>query len=335
MAPKAKAKAKAKAAPADPVFSEDSASENGEDSGDISLNDPPTSIDPYSVLSVPSTATADEIKTAYRKLALKHHPDKVTPSERDSAHQKFQEIAFAYAILSDERRRKRYDATGNTAESANVDDADFNWTEFFRDMSAQVVSGQLIDQIKREYQGTEEERLDVLAAYEDSEGDLDAVFESVMCSEVLDDEERFRKIIDQAIAQGEVEGYVKYTKEAKKTREKRRARAKDEEKEAMQLAEELGVRDKLFGKGDGSKADAGKKSTKTKSKGDTDTDTDGLMALIQQRQKSRAQNFFDDLEAKYGGEPAKRGAGKRKVVDEPPDEAFLKNAKKGKKGGKA
>lgn len=330
-------KSKSKAAPVDPVFSEDSASENGEGSEDITLGDPPTTIDPYSVLSVPPTATADEIKTAYRKLALKHHPDKVSASERDSANQKFQEIAFAYAILSDERRRKRYDATGNTAESVNVDDEDFNWMEFFRDMSAQVVSGQLIEQVKREYQGTEEERLNVLAAYEDSEGDMDAVFESVMCSEVLVDEERFRKIIDDAIAAEEVQAYAKYTKEGKKAREKRRARARDEETEAMQLAEELGVRDKLFGNGHNTKDDADKKSTKKKGKGNGDGDTDGLMALIQQRQKSRAQNFFDDLEAKYGRGPAKNGSGsgKRKVVDEPPEEAFQKNAKKGKRRVKA
>lgn len=328
-------KSKSKAASTDPVFSEDEASQNGEGNEDINLSEPPTTIDPYSVLSVSSTATANEIKTAYRKLALKHHPDKVSPADRDSAHQKFQEIAFAYAILSDERRRKRYDATGNTAESANVDDDDFNWTEFFRDMSAQVVSGELIEQVKREYQGSEEERGDVLAAYEDSEGDLDAVFEHVMCSEVLVDEERFRKIIDDAIATAEVQAYAKYTKEGKKTREKRRARAKDEEQEAMELADELGVRDKLFG--NGAKEDAAKKSRKKKTKGadaSGDGDTGGLMALIQQRQKSRAQNFFDDLEVKYGGGAAKKG-GKRKGEDEPPEEAFQKNAKKSRKGVKA
>ena len=48
--------------------------------------------------------------------------------------------------------------------------------------------------------------------------------------------------------------------------------------------------------------------------------------------KDRAQNFFDDLEAKYGGGSKK---GKRKAMEEPPEEAFQKNAKKGKKGVKA
>ncbi|KAK5060212.1 hypothetical protein LTR84_010097 [Exophiala bonariae] len=331
-------KTKTKAAPVDPVFSSDSEPEAGSANEEIDISEPPTTINPYSVLSVPSTATQEEIKTAYRKLALKHHPDKVSPSERDSAHKKFQEIAFAYAILSDERRRKRYDVTGNTAESANVDDDDFNWTDFFREMSAQVVSGELIDQVKRGYQGTEEEKDDVLAAYEDSQGDLDAVFERVMCSEVLVDEERFRKIIDAAIAANEVEAYAKYTKEGKKKREKRRARAKNEEQEAMELAEELGIKDKLFGGGKGSNGADTKSpgSKKKKPAKDADGDTSGLMALIQQRQKSRAANFFDDLEAKYGGGGGKKnGANKRKVEDEPPEKAFLKNAKKGRKAGRA
>lgn len=287
---------------------------------DLSVSDPPT-IDPYAVLNLPKTATSEEVKSAYRKLALKHHPDKARLEDRETAHKSFQEIAFAYAILSDERRRKRYDATGNTAESANIDDDDFDWADFFREQSANVVRGEMIDQVKKEYQGSEEERGDILEAYEDGEGDMDAVFERVMCSEVLVDEERFRKIIDDAIALGEVTSYDRYTKETRRTREKRKAEAKREEAEARQLAQELGVEDKLFGK---------KTSSKKPKTGEDDNDA--LKALIQQRQQNRAQNFFDNLEAKYGGGQKQS---KRKVMDEPPEEAFQKNAKKGKKGRRA
>jgi len=303
-----------------PQPEEDLAPQESEDSGeeDLVVSDPPT-IDPYEVLQLSRTASADEVKSTYRKLALKHHPDKARPGDRESAHKAFQEIAFAYAILSDERRRKRYDATGNTAESANIDDDDFNWVDFFREQSENVVGGEMIEQVKKEYQGTEEEQDDVLAAYEQGEGNMDAVFESVMCSEVLVDEERFRKIIDDAIAQGEVECYNRYTKESKKARDKRKVNARKEEAEALELARELGVEDKLFGK-------KGAGSKRTKKGGD---DTDALKALIQQRQQGRAENFFDDLEAKYGGGPKK---GKRKTMDEPPEEAFQKNAKKGKRG---
>ncbi|OCT44300.1 putative J domain-containing protein [Cladophialophora carrionii] len=310
-------KAKSKSQPeVKPAAQEDGANREEE----LAVDDPPT-IDPYQVLHVPTSATPDEIKSAYRKLALKHHPDKARVEDRETAHKTFQEIAFAYAILSDERRHKRYDATGNTAESANFDDDDFNWVDFFREQSENVVRGEMIEQVKKEYQGSDEERDDVLAAYEQNEGDMDAVFESVMCSEVLADEERFRNIIKDAIARGEVEAYDRFTKESKKSREKRKTNAEKEEAEAMELARELGVEDKLFGK-----RETGKRSKKGEG------DDNALKALIQQRQQSRAQNFFDDLEAKYGAGPKK---GKRKDMDEPPEEAFQKHSKKGRKTAKA
>lgn len=311
---------KAKSKP-QPVYNSEQRDSVDVEEEDLSVTEPPT-VDPYNVLQVSQTATSDEVKSAYRKLALKHHPDKAASGDRESAHKKFQEIAFAYAILSDERRRKRYDATGNTAESANLEDDDFNWVEFFREQTAAMVNADMIEQVKREYQGSEEEREDVLEAYEEGQGDMDAVFESVMCSEVLVDEYRFRQIIDEAIDKGDVQVYEKYAKEGKKSRARRRANAKQEEEEAREYARELGLEDKLFGKKDATKKKAKK----------AEDDTEGLQALIQQRQQSRAQNFFDDLEAKYGGAAKK---GKRKTMDEPSEEAFQNNAKKAKKSAKS
>ncbi|KPI38355.1 putative J domain-containing protein [Cyphellophora attinorum] len=277
----------------------------------IELEEPPTSINPYEVLGLEKTATADNVKSAYRKAALKHHPDKAAESDKAAAHLKFQEIALAYAILSDERRRKRYDTTGNTSESLDLEDDDFNWTDFFREQSAAMVDGAMIDKIKKDYQGSEEERDDILQAYEEAEGDMDAIYEQVMCSSVLDDDERFRHIIDEAIKDKTVQAYKAYTKESKASRKQRVAKARAEEGEAMELAEELGVKDKLFGDG-------------SKKKGN---DEDALKALIQQRGQSRSDNFLANLEAKYGGGGKKS---KRKESDEPPEELFAKNAKKPK-----
>ena len=64
--------------------------------------------DNYEVLGVEKTATADEIKKAYRKLAKKYHPD-ANSDNKEEAEKKFKEIAEAYEILSDDGKRKQYD----------------------------------------------------------------------------------------------------------------------------------------------------------------------------------------------------------------------------------
>ncbi|MBQ7719845.1 MAG: molecular chaperone DnaJ, partial [Clostridia bacterium] len=64
----------------------------------------------YEVLGVQKTATSDEIKKAFIKLAKKYHPD-MNPGDKD-AEQKFKEVNEAYSVLSDEEKRKKYDAYG-------------------------------------------------------------------------------------------------------------------------------------------------------------------------------------------------------------------------------
>jgi len=68
----------------------------------------------YTLLGLSPTATADQIKTAYRALAKKHHPDlhrTAPPKTRRAAEEQFKKIAEAYAILSDPARRAQYDAS--------------------------------------------------------------------------------------------------------------------------------------------------------------------------------------------------------------------------------
>lgn len=70
--------------------------------------------DPYEVLGVARTAGDAEIKKAYRRLARKFHPD-VNPGDTN-AHRRFQEIAAAYEVLKDPKRRERFDRFGDTGE---------------------------------------------------------------------------------------------------------------------------------------------------------------------------------------------------------------------------
>lgn len=67
--------------------------------------------DPYEVLGVPRDASADEIKSAYRRLARRYHPD-VNPDD-PQAEEKFKEIGNAYAVLSDPEKRARFDRFGS------------------------------------------------------------------------------------------------------------------------------------------------------------------------------------------------------------------------------
>ena len=66
--------------------------------------------DYYEVLGVDKTADEKEIKKAYRKLAMKYHPD---VSEEEGSEEKFKEISEAYAVLSDDEKRQRYDQFGH------------------------------------------------------------------------------------------------------------------------------------------------------------------------------------------------------------------------------
>lgn len=82
--------------------------------------------DYYGVLGVKKEASADEIKKAYRKLALKHHPDK-NPGDK-KAEETFKEITEAYAVLSDAEKRKQYDQFGEAGFHQR-----FSQEDIFRD----------------------------------------------------------------------------------------------------------------------------------------------------------------------------------------------------------
>ncbi|MFY9402662.1 MAG: molecular chaperone DnaJ [Candidatus Omnitrophota bacterium] len=72
-----------------------------------------TKRDYYETLGISKSASLDEIKRAYRELALKHHPDRVPPEKKKEAEEKFKDISEAYAVLSDDNKRKLYNQYGH------------------------------------------------------------------------------------------------------------------------------------------------------------------------------------------------------------------------------
>ena len=92
--------------------------------------------DYYEILGVDKTATQEAIKQAYRKIAVKWHPDKHvndTEDKKKEAEEKFKEAAEAYSVLSDETKRKQYDTYGfNGGAAGGGFNANFNMDEFFR-----------------------------------------------------------------------------------------------------------------------------------------------------------------------------------------------------------
>ncbi|MBI5944852.1 MAG: DnaJ domain-containing protein [Chloroflexi bacterium] len=94
--------------------------------------------DYYKILGVERKASADEIRTAYRKLAMKYHPDK-NPGDK-KAEDKFKEINEAYQVLSDEQKRARYDQLGSAYtdfRSSGGRPGDFRWDDWFQQNSQQ------------------------------------------------------------------------------------------------------------------------------------------------------------------------------------------------------
>ncbi|HKU84339.1 MAG TPA: molecular chaperone DnaJ [Candidatus Nitrosocosmicus sp.] len=99
--------------------------------------------DYYDVLGVQKTVTKDELKSVYRKLALKYHPDR---NKSPEAEEKFKEISEAYAVLSDQEKRKRYDTYGHVGNEEVFRGSEDNFAEIFKDIGFGNV-GDIFEQI--------------------------------------------------------------------------------------------------------------------------------------------------------------------------------------------
>ena len=99
--------------------------------------------DYYALLAVTKTANADEIKKAYRKMAMQYHPDR-NPGDKEAEH-KFKEISEAYQVLSDYERRAAYDRYGHAAFEQGGGTGGFEFTggfaDIFDEMFGEILGG--------------------------------------------------------------------------------------------------------------------------------------------------------------------------------------------------
>ncbi len=97
--------------------------------------------DYYKILGVERSASADEIKKVYRKLAMKYHPDRNQGNK--TAEDKFKEINEAYEVLSDPQKRSRYDQLGDSYNSWQRGGAQggFNWNDWINQAQQQAGRG--------------------------------------------------------------------------------------------------------------------------------------------------------------------------------------------------
>ena len=95
--------------------------------------------DYYTLLGINKNATESEIKKAYKKCALKYHPDR-NPNNKEAAEAKFKEISKAYQVLGDSSKRRTYDQFGESGLNGPGGgfDADFSPFDLFKQFSGQM-----------------------------------------------------------------------------------------------------------------------------------------------------------------------------------------------------
>lgn len=98
--------------------------------------------DYYAVLGVRRKASAEDVKKAYRKLARKYHPD-VNDGDA-AAEQRFKEISEAYAVLSDEAKRRTYDKFGAQWQQYEQSGQNFDWSQWYNAGGAERQQGRTV-----------------------------------------------------------------------------------------------------------------------------------------------------------------------------------------------
>nr|GMD42951.1 chaperone protein DnaJ 6-like [Ipomoea batatas] len=220
----------------------------------------------YEILGVERTASQQEIKRAYYKLALRLHPDK-NPGDEE-ANEKFQQLQKVMSVLGDEEKRAVYDQTGCVDDADLAGDVVQNLKEFFQSMYKKVTEAD-IEEFEANYRGSDSEKKDLLDLYTKYKGNMSRLFCSMLCSDPKLDSHRFKDILDAGIAAGDLKSTKAY------------------ERWAKQIS--------------AIKPPTSPLRRKMKSK----KDSEDLYAIIAQRQSERRgkmNSLFSSLVSKYGGD---------------------------------
>ncbi|CAG8475866.1 12054_t:CDS:2 [Ambispora leptoticha] len=265
---------------------------------DIILNEEASDL--YELLGLEKSATQSDIKKAYYRLALKHHPDRhanATQEQQKEESRKFQALSFAYHVLNTPAKREKYDRTGETSDDLfeiNEGGVKYGWDAYFKDLWDDNVNAESIEAFRDKYQNSAEERKDLLDSYEKHEGDMDRIMADIPCS-TANDEERFCKIIKEAIDADQICLYKKFTATSSKAATARRRKAAEREaKEAEEMARKLGLNDKLYKNNNSSIIN------NEINDHNSNSSEDALKQIIKKRAQKRTSEFLENMEKKYG-----------------------------------
>lgn len=172
----------------------------------------------YEILGVEKTASQQEIKKAYHRLALQLHPDKNPGDEQ--AKERFQQLQKVVSILGDADKRALYDQSGVIDDADLAGEAFENLHDYFRTIYKKVTEAD-IEEFEANYRGSDSEKNDLIDLYKKFKGNMDRLFYSMLCSDAKLDSHRFKDILDEAIASGglkETRAYKKWAKQVSETK---------------------------------------------------------------------------------------------------------------------
>jgi DnaJ family protein C protein 9 len=226
--------------------------------------------DLYVILGVNKDSNETQIKSAYRKLSLKVHPDRAEDERKEVAKRAFQTLSKIHYILSDKSLRETYDETGLIPDDDSFESS-ADWDQYWRLLFPKITVKD-IDTFLHKYIGSEDEKKDLKNIYIRFNGDMDLISQT----HIAFDEDRTRQLLLQMIRDKEVPQFDAFLNESTLKRQKR---AKKLAKEAK-LAEKEGNKCKV-------------------------TAEEDLVLSIQSRAKSNFNELIADLEAKYANSPKK------------------------------